>query len=192
MKTRIPLMIASSVAIAFVTLATAGPTGALALFTSATCTRDEVKTLRDQVGCVDAQMPAASPERHSFDELAAHYLAEVDAGRMEENDARLQINSALRSQTASAPTTTQAASAPAPQDDAPLPKGYRRVVKDGDERFCRNDRSDSHGAQRVEICLTRREFQAELAGDSSAANRARQEAGEIIYGSTTNRSGTDK
>jgi predicted RecA/RadA family phage recombinase len=177
MKTNIPLMLASSIALTFVALAQAGDTSALAVFTGPKCTADEIKTLRDQVGCVDSQIPASSAERRSFDEVATHYLGEVDAGRMDENAARQQINVALRqAAAANAPSTAQQ------NDDFKAPRGYRKKMQDGEIRYCRNEATETSRAAKVEVCLTKEELIAEQAGDSSAAERAHEAAGAGIYG----------
>jgi hypothetical protein len=193
MRTTMVSMVAASAALTFVRLAGAGnDTSALSIFTSSACTRDEIKTLRDQVGCVDGQMPASSEERRSFDELAAHYLGEVDAGRMDENDARHQINVALRSRAAASSAAAVTSAAPQQKAETPLPRGYRRVMKNGKELFCRTDNSDFSRAVRLEVCLTKDEMLAAQAGDNSAENRARQAAGETMYGSPNSNASTPK
>jgi hypothetical protein len=74
------------------------------------------------------------------------------------------------------------ASAAAQTNNVTVPKGYRRVVKDGQEEFCRYDASSSSRVDKIEVCLTEDELLAEQAGDTSATERAHQAAGAGIYG----------
>jgi hypothetical protein len=66
-------------------------------------------------------------------------------------------------------TATAAASGGAPAATAPdtgatpVPKGYRRVMKNGGEYFCRMQAVSGSHVQKTEICLTQDELDAELA-----------------------------
>ena len=57
-----------------------------------------------------------------------------------------------------------AAAATAPDTGAPpVPKGYRRVMKNGGEYFCRMQAVSGSHVQKTEVCLTQDELDAELA-----------------------------
>jgi hypothetical protein len=66
-------------------------------------------------------------------------------------------------------TGTAAASGGAPAATAPdtgapaVPKGYRRVMKNGGEYFCRMQAVSGSHVQKTEVCLTQDELDAELA-----------------------------
>ena len=66
--------------------------------------------------------------------------------------------------TASASGSAPSATAPAPDTGAnPVPKGYRRVMKNGGEYFCRMQAVSGSHVQKTEVCLTQDELDAELA-----------------------------
>ena len=66
--------------------------------------------------------------------------------------------------TASASGSAPGATAPAPDTGAaPVPKGYRRVMKSGGEYFCRMQAVSGSHVQKTEVCLTQDELDAELA-----------------------------
>ena len=66
-------------------------------------------------------------------------------------------------------TGTAAASGGAPAATAPdtgatpVPKGYRRVLKNGGEYFCRMQAVSGSHVQKTEVCLTQDKLDAELA-----------------------------
>jgi len=76
--------------------ADAGYNTIYAAFVSAACTATYIKSLRDQVDCVDRTTPA-SAERASFDKMAAALLTQIEAGTIDDNEARHQIYLTLRS-----------------------------------------------------------------------------------------------
>ncbi len=87
---------------------------------------------------------------------------------------------------ANAPVTPAAA----PKNDTTsIPKGYRRVVRDGDELFCRYDNKTGSRTEKIEVCLTRAELQAEQSGDDSRTQQAHQNAGASIYSAPTSQTG---
>jgi hypothetical protein len=49
----------------------------------------------------------------------------------------------------------------------PVPKGYRRVMKNGGEYFCRMQAVSGSHVQKTEVCLTQDELDAELAHHTS-------------------------
>lgn len=70
-------------------------------------------------------------------------------------------------------TGTSAAGGSAPGATAPdtgatpVPKGYRRVMKNGGEYFCRMQAVSGSHVQKTEVCLTQDELDAELAHHTS-------------------------
>ena len=47
------------------------------------------------------------------------------------------------------------------KDNRPIPEGYRRVVVNGEERFCRTDTEPGSRVQKHTVCLTRNELDAQ-------------------------------
>ena len=63
-------------------------------------------------------------------------------------------------------TAASASAADATASDAgkpAVPKGYRRVLKNGGEYFCRMQAVSGSHVQKTEVCLTQDELDAELA-----------------------------
>ena len=68
--------------------------------------------------------------------------------------------------TAAASGSTPGATAP-DTGATPVPKGYRRVMKNGGEYFCRMQAVSGSHVQKTEVCLTQDELDAELAHHTS-------------------------
>src|SRR6185437_9527157 len=47
------------------------------------------------------------------------------------------------------------------KDNRPIPEGYRRVVVNGEERFCRTDTEPGSRVNKRTVCLTRNELDAQ-------------------------------
>ena len=102
------------------------------------------------------------------------------------------VTSGLTACASQAPATSSApvSAAATPQSDATsIPKGYRRVVRDGEERFCRYDNKTGSRTEKIEVCLTQAELQAEQSGDESRTQQAHQNAGASIYSAPTSQTG---
>jgi hypothetical protein len=64
-------------------------------------------------------------------------------------------------------------------DSTKIPSGYRRVVMNGQERFCRREPVTGSRAQVPEVCLTKAQLDAESDGSQDFMHRMQQ-------GGTTN------
>jgi hypothetical protein len=63
------------------------------------------------------------------------------------------------------------------------------VVVDGAERFCRYDPKTGSRTEKIEVCFTQAELEAEQAGDQSRTQQAHQDAGASIYSAPTSQTG---
>jgi len=100
--------------------------------------------------------------------------------------------SATSSSTSSASTTTSSNVAVTPQSssssstdkkDFKIPKGYKRVVRNGEERFCRNDPVPNSRVQKQEVCLTQTELEAEQRGTQDFIQNVQRNSGTAMYSS---------
>src|SRR6185312_13159890 len=72
------------------------------------CTAAEIRTLHQQVDCANAITTAGSASP-SFRDIATHYLSQVNADVLDDNEARLAIIRMLRNLSASTLTPEDAA-----------------------------------------------------------------------------------
>ncbi|HEY2591660.1 MAG TPA: hypothetical protein VGI35_08735 [Steroidobacteraceae bacterium] len=63
------------------------------------------------------------------------------------------------------------------KDNRLIPEGYRRVVVNGDERFCRTDPEPGSRVQKHTVCLTRNELDAEQDRSRDLMNNLSRQSG---------------
>lgn len=77
-----------------------------------------------------------------------------------------------------AASTAQKKAATPQKDKLGVPYGYRRVVMNGLERFCRTDTVTGSRTQKEEVCLTREELQAQQDSSRDFMNNLSRQSGE--------------
>jgi len=83
-------------------------------------------------------------------------------------------NVAVTPQSSSSSTTEK-------KDEFKVPRGYRRVVRGGEERFCRSDPVPNSRVQKQEVCLTQTELEAEQRGTQDFIQGVQRNSGTAMY-----------
>jgi hypothetical protein len=84
----------------------------------------------------------------------------------------------------SAASTAQSAPAAASAEaskDKDTPRGYRHVVMNGEDRYCRKEVATGTRAQTSEICLTKDQLEAEKEGSRDLINGVQRNQGTASY-----------
>jgi hypothetical protein len=80
---------------------------------------------------------------------------------------------------ATAATATATASATPQQDKFVVPAGWRRVVKDGDERFCQTQVVTGSRLQKEETCLTKHQLEEMQDSSQQFINNVQRQGGQL-------------
>ena len=106
--------------------------------------------------------------------LVASTLASADTPASQTSASASSAASQSSSASQSSASATASASAP---KKTPIPSGYRRVVTNGEEKFCRTDPVPGSRAERVEVCRTAEQLKADAERSQDYLQRVQSTGG---------------